>query len=60
MKDEERSGRSSNTNTELIKAMIDKKTRHTIRELVDILNILRITIHIFIVQKIGYFNHSKV
>ncbi|KAF7388699.1 hypothetical protein HZH68_012641 [Vespula germanica] len=59
MEDEERSGRSSNTNTELIKAMIDKNPRYTVRELVDILNILRITIHIFILQKIGYFNHSK-
>ncbi|KAK9511100.1 hypothetical protein O3M35_005730 [Rhynocoris fuscipes] len=45
LEDEERSGRPSTTDTELIKAMVDENPRYTVRELADILNIPRTTVH---------------
>ncbi|KOX80832.1 Histone-lysine N-methyltransferase SETMAR [Melipona quadrifasciata] len=55
--DEERSGRPSITDTEIIKAMVDENPRCTVRELADILKIPRTTVHNNL-TKIGYVNHE--
>ena len=46
LKDEDRSGRPSTTDTDLIKAYLDENPRSSVREIADALNIPRTTIRI--------------
>ncbi|CAK9809343.1 Histone-lysine N-methyltransferase SETMAR [Anthophora plagiata] len=59
LKDEDRSGRPSTTDTDLIKAYLDENPRSSVREIADALNIPRTTIHEHL-TKLGYVNRYEV
>ncbi|XP_033179582.1 histone-lysine N-methyltransferase SETMAR-like [Bombus impatiens] len=59
LKDEDRSGRPSTTDTDLIKAYLDENPRSSFREIADVLNIPRTTIHEHL-TKLGYVNRYEV
>ncbi|XP_024222499.2 histone-lysine N-methyltransferase SETMAR isoform X1 [Bombus impatiens] len=59
LKDEDRSGRPSTTDIDLIKAYLDENPKSSLREIEDALNIPRTTIHEY-VTKLGYVNRYDV
>ncbi|XP_054001999.1 histone-lysine N-methyltransferase SETMAR-like [Hylaeus anthracinus] len=59
LKDEDRSGRPSTTDTDLIKAYLDENPRSCVREIADAVNIPRTTIHKHL-TKLGYVNLYEV
>jgi len=56
LKDQERPGRSSTTDEDQIKTLIENNSRYTTRKLAEMLNVSKSTIHEHFV-KLGYINH---
>ncbi|CAK9808954.1 Histone-lysine N-methyltransferase SETMAR [Anthophora quadrimaculata] len=59
LKDEDRSGRPTTTNTDLIKAMLAESPRYSVREIVDATNIPRTTVPNHLIR-LEYVNRCKV
>ncbi|XP_035737739.1 histone-lysine N-methyltransferase SETMAR-like [Vespa mandarinia] len=59
LKDEDRSGRPATMDTDLIKSMLVENSRYGVREIVDAINIPRITVHNHLI-KMGYVNRYEV
>ncbi|CAK9806780.1 Histone-lysine N-methyltransferase SETMAR [Anthophora plagiata] len=59
LNDEDRSGRSAMTNTDLIKAMLAENPRYSVRVIVDAINIPRTTEHNHLIR-MGYVNRCEV
>ncbi|XP_046832405.1 histone-lysine N-methyltransferase SETMAR-like [Vespa crabro] len=58
LRDEDRSGRPATTDTDLIKSMLAKNPRYSVREIVDATNIPRTTVHNHLI-KMGYENRPS-
>ena len=59
LEDEERCGRPSTTNTDLIIAMVEENPRYTVREIANKLEIPRTSVHNHL-TKLGYINRLDV
>ncbi|CAK9810846.1 Histone-lysine N-methyltransferase SETMAR [Anthophora plagiata] len=59
LKDEDRSGRPTTMDTDLIKAMLAENPRYSVREIVDATNIPRTTVHNHLIR-VGYVNLCEV
>lgn len=59
LKDKDRSGRPSTTDTDLIKAYLDENPRSSVREIANASNIPRTTVHEHL-TKLGYVNRYEV
>ncbi|KOX81167.1 Histone-lysine N-methyltransferase SETMAR [Melipona quadrifasciata] len=59
LKDEDRSGRSATTDTDIIKTVLTENPRYSVREIVDATNIPKKTVHKHLI-KIEYANRYEV
>ncbi|KAI4472752.1 hypothetical protein M0802_016524 [Mischocyttarus mexicanus] len=59
LKDEDHSGRSAMTDTDLIKSMLAENPRYSVPEIVDATKIPRTTVHDHLI-KMGYVNRYEV
>ncbi|XP_043793955.1 histone-lysine N-methyltransferase SETMAR-like [Apis laboriosa] len=59
LKDEDRNGCLTTTDTDLIKTMLAENSRYSVRKIMDITNIPRTTVHNHLIR-MGYINRCKV